>query len=49
MELKGGVELFEDRLSGLEVRMEVVERLLEEVRTMVLASISDGEKDGSAS
>jgi excisionase family DNA binding protein len=49
VELKGEVEVLEDRLSGLEVRIEVVERLLEEVRTMLLASIYDREKDGTAS
>jgi hypothetical protein len=49
VELKGEVEALEERLGGLEVRMEVVERLLEEVRTLLLASISDGKKDGTTS
>ena len=49
MELKGEVEVLEDRLGALEVRLEVVERLLEEVRKILLASISDREKDGTAS
>jgi excisionase family DNA binding protein len=49
VELKGEVEFLEERLSGLEVRMEVVERLLEEVRTMLLASMHGGEKVGTTS
>jgi hypothetical protein len=49
MELKGEVEVLEDRLGALEVRIEVVERLLEEVRKILLASISDREKDGTTS
>jgi excisionase family DNA binding protein len=49
VELKGEVEVLGDRLSSLEVRIEVVERLLEEVRAMLLASISDREKDGTTS
>ena len=49
MELKGEVEVLEDRLGALEVRMEVVERLLEEVRKILLATIYDRGKDGTAS
>jgi excisionase family DNA binding protein len=49
VELKVDVEALEDRLSGLEVRMEVVERLLEEVRAMLLASIHDRGKVGTTS
>jgi excisionase family DNA binding protein len=47
VELKVEVELLEERLGALEVRMEVVERLLEEVRTMLLASIHGGEEVGT--
>jgi hypothetical protein len=48
-ELKGEIEVLENRLSGLEVRLEIVERLLEELRAILLGSIYDREKDGSTS
>jgi excisionase family DNA binding protein len=49
MELKGEVEVLEDRVGALEVRIEVVERLLEELRKTLLASIYDRQKDGTTS
>jgi excisionase family DNA binding protein len=49
MELRGEVEVLEERLGALEVRIEVVERLLEELRKILLASIYDREKDGTTS
>jgi hypothetical protein len=48
-ELKGEVKVLHDRLSGLEVRLGVVERLLGELRSTLLESIYKSETDGITS
>jgi excisionase family DNA binding protein len=47
--LKGEVKDLHDRLSGLEVRLGVVERLLGELRSTLLESIYKSETDGITS
>ena len=48
-DLKGEVKDLHDRLSGIEVRLEVVERLLGELRSTLLESIYRSETDGISS
>lgn len=48
-QLKGEVDALKERLGSLEVRLGVVERLLEELRWTLLRSVCEREGDGSAS